>query len=185
MEKNLEQSPCHCLRVVLFGPESTGKTTLAKALAIHYQTKWVPEYAREYLEEKWHNSKEICAREDMFPIALGQMELENQAIKNTNKFLFCDTTLLSTQVYSEAYFEEWCDQRIVKANQKNTYDIYFLTDIDVPWKADLLRDRPHRRKEMFERFQSALTQRNITYTLLKGSHQSRMNQAITTLNAHL
>jgi HTH-type transcriptional repressor of NAD biosynthesis genes len=178
MEKNLIQDPTNCLKIALFGPESTGKTTLAKALAAHYNTLWVPEYAREYLEEKWHKTGQICAPEDIFPIALGQMKLENEAAQQANKLLFCDTTLLSTQVYSEAYFEGWCDERIVQANDKNQYDIYFLTDIDVPWEKDLLRDRPHQRGEMFARFKSALTQRNLTFVTLSGSTETRLKQAI-------
>ena len=81
MEENLKQLSSSLVKVVMFGPESTGKTTLAKALAEHYNTQWVPEYAREYLEEKLKKTGEICAPEDIYPIALGQIKLENQAIK--------------------------------------------------------------------------------------------------------
>lgn len=178
MEKNLIQYPTNCLKVALFGPESTGKTTLAKALAAHYNTHWVPEYAREYLEEKLHRTGQICTMEDIYPIALGQMKLENESVKQANRILFCDTTLLSTQVYSEAYFEGWCDERVVHANELNKYDIYFLTGIDVPWEKDLLRDRPHQRKEMFMLFKSALTQRNLTFVILSGTTETRLEQAI-------
>ena len=182
MEKHLKQHPSNCIKVVLFGPESTGKTTLAKALAEYYNTTWVPEYARTYLENKWHQLGEICSPEDIFPIAVGQIRLENEAVKKANTFLFCDTTPLSTQVYSEAYFKGWCDQKVVHANKKNSYDVYFLTDIDVPWEKDLLRDRPNQREEMLETFASALTKRNLTYTLLRGSHKERMKLAIEKLN---
>ncbi len=181
MEKHLEQLPSNCIKVVLFGPESTGKTTLAKALAEYYDTVWVEEFAREYLEKKWHSTAEICAREDIYPIAVGQMKLENEAAQKGTKFLFCDTTLLSTQVYAETYFDGWCDGRVKEANKKNQYDIYFLTDIDVPWEKDLLRDRPNQRQEMFDAFLIALNQRNLTYTLLHGTHEERMKLAITTI----
>ena len=182
MEKRLYQLKTNCIKVALFGPESTGKTTLAQALAKHYNTTWVPEFAREYLESKWHISQEICAPEDIFPIAAGQMKMENEAVKRANTFLFCDTTLQSTQVYSEAYFDGWCDKKVVQANKENRYDVYFLTDIDVPWEKDLLRDRPNQRKEMFQKFASYLTKRNLTHTLLNGSHEERMKRAIEKLD---
>ena len=181
METRLNQFKSNCIKVALFGPESTGKTTLAQALAKHYDTTWVPEFARTYLEEKWHKSHEICAPEDILPIAIGQLKLENEAVKRANKVLFCDTTILSTQVYSEAYFDGWCDKKVVQANKENQYDLYFLTDIDVPWKEDLLRDRPNQREEMFHKFDTALGQRNLTYSLLSGSHEQRMQCAIEQL----
>ena len=182
MEKHLKQLPSNCIKVVLFGPESTGKTTLAKALAEYYDTVWVEEYAREYLENKWHNLGEICTREDIYPIAVGQMKLENKAAKQTTNYLFCDTTLLSTQVYAEAYFDGWCDERVKEANKKSQYDLYFLTDIDVPWEKDLLRDRPDQRQGMFDAFLTALNQRNLTYTLLHGTHEERLKHAITVID---
>ncbi len=174
MEENLKQLPSSCVKVVFFGPESTGKTTLAEALASAYQTKWVPEFAREYLEDKLERTNEICAPEDIYPIASGQMQLENTLAKQANTFLFCDTNLLSTQVYSEAYFDGWCDERVRMANRKNHYDIYFLTDIDVPFEHDLLRDRPHQRQEMLNAFKTALKKQNIAYTILNGTHETRL-----------
>ena len=185
MEENLKQLPSSLIKVVLFGPESTGKTTLAKALAEYYNTKWIPEFAREYLEEKLTNTGKLCAPEDIYSIALGQIKLENQGIKKANKFVFCDTTLLSTQVYAEAYFNGWCDERVILANTKNSYDIYFLTDIDVPWKADALRDKPNQRQEMFDKFKGALQHRNLTYSILRGSNITRMNCVIEQINQYV
>ena len=72
MEKNLKQQPTSLVKIVIFGPESTGKTTLSRQLATHYNTVWVPEFARDYLQEKWNTSKEICKPEDILPIAKGQ-----------------------------------------------------------------------------------------------------------------
>lgn len=74
MEKELEQQSANCIRVVLFGPESTGKTTLSTALAKHYNTVFVSEYAREYLQKKWDQQKAICSKEDLIPIAKGQIK---------------------------------------------------------------------------------------------------------------
>ena len=90
MEKELKQQHSDCIRVVLFGPESTGKTTMSKALARHYNSVWVPEYAREYLQDKWNNERKTCESSDLLPIALGQMRLENKLSKKTNTVLICD-----------------------------------------------------------------------------------------------
>jgi nicotinamide riboside kinase len=83
----------------MFGPESTGKTTLAIQLADHYKTAWVPEFARDYLQEKWDKSQLICDVNDMLPIAYGQTKFENYSLSIANKYLFCDTNLLVTKVF--------------------------------------------------------------------------------------
>ena len=90
--KLLQQQHSSLLRVVVFGPESTGKTTLCKDLAAHYNTLWVPEFARDFLQKKWDTTQEVCTLEDLLTIAQGQMDLENEALKNANKIFFCDTS---------------------------------------------------------------------------------------------
>ena len=81
MEENLRQTPIdigtNILKIALFGPESTGKTTLASQLAAHYDTVWTPEFARDYLQGKWNKYQQICDPEDLLPIAFGQTKLEN------------------------------------------------------------------------------------------------------------
>ena len=77
MEEALKQQPSNCIKVVLFGPESTGKTTLSIQLARYYNSVWVPEYARDYLQNKWNNERKTCESKDLLPIAVGQMKLEN------------------------------------------------------------------------------------------------------------
>ena len=99
MEKTLVQRQSNCLKIVLFGPESTGKTTLAKQLSAYFNTEWVPEYMRTYLQEKWDKNAEKISKEDLLPIAKGQIALENKRSKNADNFLFCDTNLLELQVY--------------------------------------------------------------------------------------
>ena len=88
MEKDLKQIPSSLFRVVLYGPESTGKTTLTKQLAAHYQTVCVEEFARDYLQKKWNQKKEVCTQADLAVIVSGQLQLENQAIANANQILF-------------------------------------------------------------------------------------------------
>ncbi|MEM9648577.1 MAG: ATP-binding protein, partial [Bacteroidota bacterium] len=81
MEEKLGQEPSNLIKVVLFGPESTGKTTLSQQLARQYNTVWVPEYAREYLQNKWNNERKTCEPKDLLPIARGQIRLENELTK--------------------------------------------------------------------------------------------------------
>jgi len=177
MEKNLGQTPSSCVKVVLFGPESTGKTSLSKQLARYYDSVWVPEFARAYLQEKWNNTKTTCTAEDLLPIAEGQINNENRLVSKANKVLICDTDLLETKVYSEAYYIGSCDPILEKFALKNTYDMYFLTYIDVPWEADDLRDKPTERKEMYDFFENTLIKHNRPYTVLKGSPKERLRQA--------
>lgn len=178
MEKKLKQEPSNCIKVVLFGPESTGKTTLSRQLARYYNSVWVPEYAREYLQNKWNNERKTCEPKDLIPIAEGQMQLENELAKKTETLLICDTDLLETKVYSEAYYSGACDPILEKYALENTYDLYFLTYIDTPWEADDLRDKPNERELMFEAFESALIENKRPYVLLKGSKKERLERAI-------
>ncbi|MGB1308994.1 MAG: AAA family ATPase [Oceanihabitans sp.] len=178
MEKKLKQQPSNCIKVVLFGPESTGKTTLSRQLAKHYNSVWTPEYAREYLQDKWNNERKTCEPKDLLPIAIGQMHLENTLAKQTNSVLICDTDLLETKVYSETYYSGTCDSIIEKYALENKYDLYFLTYIDTPWEADDLRDKPGERLSMFHAFQQALIKYNKPYVLLKGDKKTRLEKAI-------
>lgn len=177
MEEALKQQPANCLKVVLYGPESTGKTTLSKQLAQHYKTQWVPEYARDYLQHKWNTEKKTCESSDLLPIAIGQMTLENELAKKANAVLICDTDLLETKVYSETYYDGDCHPLIYKYAQQNTYDLYFLTYIDTEWEADDLRDKPYERQEMFEAFKKALEDHNKNYIILKGDKEKRLTTA--------
>ncbi|MDX1277592.1 AAA family ATPase [Oceanihabitans sediminis] len=184
MEKKLKQEASTCIKVVLFGPESTGKTVLAKRLAVHYQTVFVPEYSREYAEEKFKN-KELLTSEDVLPIAIGQMKNENRFAKKTDSVLICDTDLLETKVYSEVYYPEANYPLIEKYAVENTYDLYFLTYIDTPWEADGIRDKPNEREYMFQAFQTALIKYNKPYVLLKGDLETRFEMAVKLIDGLL
>ncbi|HCD23050.1 MAG TPA: nicotinate-nucleotide adenylyltransferase, partial [Flavobacteriaceae bacterium] len=109
MEEQYRQDPSNLVKVVLFGPESTGKTTLSEQLARYYSTLWVPEYARQYLQDKWNEERKTCEPQDLLPIAQGQIFLENKLSKKADRLLICDTDLLETKVYSEAYYLGYCD----------------------------------------------------------------------------
>ena len=178
MEEKLEQRARDIKRVVLYGPESTGKTTLARALAEYFETEWVPEYSREYLQKKWDEEKLICGREDMLPIAAGQMQLENSLAETAEKVLICDTNLLESVVYSQIYFDGYCDPQLLKHALKADYDLYLLTYIDIPWIKDDLRDRPGEREYMFGRFQDTLDAYDLPYRIIRGNYQERFDSAV-------
>ncbi len=178
MEEKYKQEPSDILKVVLFGPESTGKTTLSEQLARHYHTVWVPEYARDYLQEKWNNERKTCEPHDLLPIAEGQMRLENRLTKKATKILVCDTDLLETKVYSEAYYIGDCDPTLEKYALQNSYDLYLLTYIDIPWEEDDLRDKPNEREEMFNYFKLTLEKYDKNFITLKGNKKQRLEKAI-------
>ncbi|MCI4444334.1 MAG: DUF4301 family protein, partial [Lentimicrobium sp.] len=181
MEENLKQQQSSIIRIALFGPESTGKTTLAIQLAEHFNTAWVPEFARDYLQEKWDNTSQICDVDDMLPIAYGQTKLENDALSSANKFLFCDTNLLVTKVFSEVYYN-FCDPKLDKAALEHEYDLFFLTDIDVPWEKDDLRDKAEGRESVFAVFKQTLIDNNKPFITLSGDKNLRLCKAITIVN---
>ncbi len=180
MEENLKQLPAsgnRIIKIALFGPESTGKTTLAKQLAKHFKTAWVPEFARDYLQQKWNKTAQICDVNDMLPIAYGQTKLENESLSIANEYLFCDTNLLVTKVFSEVYYG-FCDPLLDKAAREHEYDLFFLTDIDVPWKKDDLRDKPDGRSSSFSIFKQTLIDNKKPFIRLSGDKKLRLNKAI-------
>ena len=182
MEKKLKQQEANILKVVLFGPESTGKTTISLQLAEHYNTVWAPEFARKYLQEKWNKKRKTCENSDLIPIAEGQMAQENSLALKADKVLICDTDLLETKVYSEEYYGGFVDPRLEKAALENQYDLYLLTYIDTPWELDDLRDRPEQRLEMFKAFEKALIKYNRPYILMKGDKKTRLKNAVQAID---
>ena len=103
MEEKLAQRAAYCLKIVLFGPESSGKTTLSEDLAAHFNAPLVKEYMREYLQEVWDSEKRICEPRDILPIAEGQIKAENELAVSTDPLLICDTDLLELKVYSKSH----------------------------------------------------------------------------------
>lgn len=181
MEEILEQQSANCVKVVLFGPESTGKTSLCTKLAQYYGTAWVQEFMRGYLEGRDTSTPELVRKTDLLPIARGQMEAENRAALN-NKLLFCDTDLLQLKVYSEYYFEGYCPEPIALAAKLNQYNLYLLCDMDIPWEPDPLRDRPFDRLTLFRIFKAELEKYDRSYIIISGDQNKRLHQAIAAVN---
>jgi len=181
MEEKLKQvtnSNPNCIKVVFYGPESTGKSSLAKELASWFDTVYVEEFSRIYAEAKAQNDLQLT-KEDVLPIAIGQMAAENKQLKNANKLLICDTDLLETKVYAEYYYDGYCPEVVKKYAQENTYDLYFLTYIDTVWEDDGIRDQPNDRQQLFDRFEVALKDSNKTYVLVKGTFEERLDTCKT------
>ncbi|PHR11497.1 MAG: nicotinate-nucleotide adenylyltransferase [Aequorivita sp.] len=176
--KHTRNQPDELTKVVLYGPESTGKTTLAKQLAEHYKTLWVPEFMRDYLQKKWDFEKKLVEKEDLIPIAKGQLKLEMEALQQVQNLLIYDTNLLELKVYTEYYYNGFCPIEIKKEATKNKFSIYLLTYVDTPWEADDLRDRPENREEMFRIFEAELKTHNFPYEVLKGNEKERFENAV-------
>ena len=181
MDKNLQNENI-CLKIVLYGPECTGKTTLAKLLANHYKSEWVPEFAREYLQKKWNKFQKVCTKKDLPVIVSEQLKMENKKISKAKKYLFCDTNILVTRIWSETHFNGYCDPEIIKLSEQLRYDYYLLTSIDIPWKKDDLRDRPYDREKMFSYFKDVLDNNNKPYSVIKGSIEERLTDSIKIIN---
>ena len=170
--------PYFVKKIVLYGPESTGKTTLAKQLAEYFNTEWIPEFARIYLENK--NSP--VEESDIPIIAKGQLELEDKAIQKANRFLFCDTDVLVTKVYSEHYYKN-CPTWIQDIAYNRQYELYLLTNNDIPHVADPLRDRADRREEMFSIFEKELILTKKPFIRITGDFNNRFKQAIEAIES--
>lgn len=183
MEEELKQTQSKLTKIVLFGPESSGKSSLAEALAEEYNTEWVPEFAREYLQEKYNDSAEVCEPSDLIPIAKGQIQLENKLAEKAKNYLFCDTNVLQTLTYAKVYYENFQSDVLEQCVEQHEYTYYFLTYIDTPWVADDLRDKPEQRSEMFSIFENALILRNLPYTILKGDLKQRLQTAKSIIKA--
>jgi very-short-patch-repair endonuclease/nicotinamide riboside kinase len=160
-------------KIAIIGPESTGKSDLAKGLAQHYQTTWVPEYARDYIEAL----DRPYDQEDLLRIAKGQIALEDEKAKEAVNYLFCDTNLIVLKIWSDHKYGEthpW----ILESLANRTYDFYLLSDIDIPWQADPQREHPHMREYFFNLYQDYLIENKLAFGLVTGLGPERIKQAL-------
>jgi NadR type nicotinamide-nucleotide adenylyltransferase len=160
-------------KIAITGPESTGKSMLAAKLASYFHTVWVPEYAREYLEQLGRPYTEG----DILQIAQGQMANEELQLPKANRFLFCDTELLVTKIWSEVKYKR-CHPWILESLEVNRYDLYLLCDIDLPWQYDPLREHPDQRQYLFDLYHSELKSRNFPFAIVCGTGPDRLANAV-------
>jgi len=161
-------------KVSITGPESTGKSLLAEGLAKHYNTSYVPEYAREHLKDIGRN----YTLEDINIIAKGQLLWEAQFEMATDKaLLFCDTDLLVTKIWAEVVFgqcPEWIEQMFVE----HQYDLYLLCYPDLEWQPDPLRENPDDREYLFRLYEQELKEQKFPYAVVKGEGDQRLKNAV-------
>jgi NadR type nicotinamide-nucleotide adenylyltransferase len=159
-------------RIAITGPESTGKTWLSKKLAQYFNTVWVEEYAREYLQSNGQDYR----FEDIVKIAEGQKKREEALLLKANKMLFSDTEPVVTKIWSEVVFGK-CDRRIENEIINNPYDLYLLCYPDLPWEPDPLRENPDNRLELFELYRKELLKHKLNFKIVKGNGEKRFENA--------
>lgn len=166
-------------RIAIIGPESSGKTKLCSELAIAFQTVWVPEYAREYLE----SISRTYTFQDIEHISKTQLQLEKEAIKKANQFIFSDTELIISKIWCQDVFHstpQWMDVEI----RSNPYDLYLLTTPDLPWIYDPLRENEKRRDHFFKLYHYELTSQVLTFEVVSGKGKNRLQNAIGAIKKH-
>lgn len=159
-------------RVVIIGPECTGKSELSQFLAEEFKTVWVPEYAREYLDglDRPYNAS------DLPRIAKGQIELEDDMASRANKVLVCDTDLYVIKVWSNFKYGS-CDPWILEQIATRKYDLYLLTYVDIPWQYDPLREHPEERELLYSIYLKEMKDQHVPFIEIKGNREQRQRLA--------
>lgn len=165
-------------RIMITGPESTGKSWLAQQLAKHYHAFWVPERARAYLEELDRPYQES----DLLQIAREQLELEDRLARKANQLLFCDTGMLVLKIWSEHSYGR-CHPFILEQLQKREYSLSLLPNIDMPWEPDPQREHPHLREYFFTLYQQQLMESGRPFSIVSGSGKERLQNAIKAVDS--
>lgn len=168
--------PTH--KIAIVGPESTGKSWLTEQLRRHYNSLSVPEMAREYLNNLQRDYRES----DLKKIAALQCKTEDDQLKKHPEYLICDTTLLVIKIWSTFKYNS-CDTWIVEEEKKRQYDFYLLTDIDLAWEDDPLREHPDKRRELFSIFYRSLIRKGVAFAVIFGSGEERQKRAIRAVEA--
>jgi NadR type nicotinamide-nucleotide adenylyltransferase len=182
-------------KIVLIGPESTGKTTLAAKLAKQLNTVWVPEFSRDFLPTLDRPYEE----EDLITIAKGQMDYEQDArmkmrMKQNAKFgigfklkqshgslMICDTDLRVLRIWSQLKYGQchpWIQQQIADAET----DLYLLCKPDLPWEPDPLRESPDSLQELYEMYKEDLIRDSQPFAEVEGIGEARLRSALRALN---
>lgn len=166
-------------KIVIIGPESTGKSTLSSMLSEVLHTVWVPEFAREYLEGLGRDYN----YNDLEAIAKGQLALEKKRYAQANNYLICDTDLQVIKVWSEHKYGK-CADYILQNIAATTHDLYLLTDIDMPWVFDPLREHPdeNMRRYFFDIYKDIVANSGSQWQLVSGNERQRLEMALTAIN---
>ena len=160
-------------KVAVVGPECTGKSELCQFLATYYDTSWVPEYARGYLD----NLVRPYEQHDLLTIAHGQIRLEDKYENDCKDIMICDTNLYVIKVWSEFKFGN-CHPEILRYIATRKYDLYLLTYIDLPWIADPQREHPHKREELYNIYLNEMKNQPVPWVEIKGIGEKRQMNAV-------
>jgi NadR type nicotinamide-nucleotide adenylyltransferase len=167
-------------KIVIIGPESSGKTTLCEQLSQQYKAMWCPEFARSYLMQHGKN----YSYDDLLTIAKGQLQLEEEYIKKAadGQFLFIDTDMYVMKVWCEFVFGK-CHQWILDRVTERTYDLYLLCKPDLPWIKDALREYPdeERRIKLFHYYKDVLVNQSTPWVEINGSGSNRLDTAVNAI----
>jgi NadR type nicotinamide-nucleotide adenylyltransferase len=178
-------------KIVVVGPESTGKSTLCNKLAAHYNTVWVKEYAREYLLTNGTN----YTFENLSDVAKGQLRLEEEGVKVMNEKnanntapapLFIDTDMYVMKVWCEFVFGK-CHQWILNEVVQRKYDLYLLCNVDAPWVKDELREYPdyETREKLYHHYKDAMINQATPWVDISGHYEQRFQKAVAAVDALL
>ncbi|WP_375561201.1 AAA family ATPase [Bernardetia sp. OM2101] len=171
--------------IVVFGSESSGKSTLTNELANYYNVFSNPEFSRLYLDTKMkyanYDDTNSLTFDDVEPIAIGQLCSENQvkklAIAHTHSFYFLDTNLLTTYIYSKFIYKNipfWLE----KAIQNQNYSHYLLLKPNTKWEFDKQRGGEEGRQFFYKKMKEELENRNIEYSEITELNEKRLKEAI-------
>ena len=159
-------------RICITGAECTGKTTLAKMLSARFGEPWVPEFARNYLD----NLGRPYEQSDLVKIAEGQLEQEQALEQNSKTLLICDTNLLVIKVWSEHKYG-FCDPKVSTLHTQRIYHHYILTDSNIAWEEDPQREHPDLREYFQNIYRQLVQQSGVSYTEVSGTIEERLEQA--------
>ncbi len=162
------------IRIVITGPECTGKSTLSADLALHYNTVFIPEYAREYVEKL----SRPYTYEDVVHIAETQIRQEEEYEKKANGLLFYDTYLIITKVWFDVVYKkrpQWIDEKL----KKNHIDLFLLCNTDIPWMPDAVRENGgEMREKLFRIYRQQLEYYGCNYVVISGKGYERFRHAM-------
>jgi NadR type nicotinamide-nucleotide adenylyltransferase len=173
-------------KIVIIGPESTGKSTLCEGLAAHFNTDWVREYAREYLLRYGTGYR----YEDLLTIARGQLALEERHAAalagREDPILFIDTDMYVMKIWGEFVFGR-CDAWILDQIVARNYDGYLLCRTDLPWTADELREYPNEgpREILFHMYKDCMVNQSTPWREISGQAEERLRTAISAVKEML
>jgi NadR type nicotinamide-nucleotide adenylyltransferase len=165
------------VKIAITGPESTGKSWLASQLADHYNTVYVPEFARSYID----GLDRPYGHDDIIEIARGQMRMEQEMALKANRILICDTELIVTKIWSLHKYGA-CDPIILNSIIENQYDLFLLCDVDLPWEEDPQREHPQLRKFFYDWYKRELDGYGFRYEIIRGMGPQRLERAVKLLD---